>query len=201
VLDSAVEARLRTAREAGRIVVGYAGSHGASNALDDLLDAAALLRDAPFDFLLVGDGHEKSRLERRVRQERLTNVALLPAIAKSRVPAFLGAIDVAYIGWRRLPIYRFGIAANKLMDYMMAGCPILHAVDAANDPVAEAGCGVSVAPESPQAVADALQRLLALGHAARAELGARGRAWVLEHRTWPVLARQFLDALQPGASR
>ena len=28
---------------------------------------------------------------------------------------FLAAIDIAYIGWQRVPIYRFGIAPNKLI--------------------------------------------------------------------------------------
>ena len=38
---------LATARGAGETVVGYAGSMGEPNALDTLLDAGALLRDAP----------------------------------------------------------------------------------------------------------------------------------------------------------
>jgi hypothetical protein len=67
--------------------------------------------------------------------------SLLPPIPKAQIPAFLAAIDIAYIGWQRVPIYRFGIAPNKLMDYMMAGCAVLHSVEAGNDPVAEAGCG------------------------------------------------------------
>jgi hypothetical protein len=35
------------------------------------------------------------------------------------------------------------------MDYMMARCVVLHSVEAGNDPVAEAGCGLTVPPESP----------------------------------------------------
>jgi glycosyltransferase involved in cell wall biosynthesis len=199
-LDAAVATRVRAAREAGRLVVGYAGAHGLPNALDTLLDAAAMLKAEPFEFVLVGDGHEKARLERRVANERLERVALFTPLPKRQVPALLAAFDVAYIGWRRLPIYRFGIAANKLMDYMMGARPILHAVAAANDPVAEAGCGVSVAPESAGALAEGLRRLHAMDVATRSALGARGREWVLAHRTWPLLARRFLEAVQVRAS-
>ena len=53
-------AHLDAQRAAGRTVVGYAGSHGLPNALDVLLDAAALLRDEPIAFVLVGDGLEKA---------------------------------------------------------------------------------------------------------------------------------------------
>jgi glycosyltransferase involved in cell wall biosynthesis len=190
-----VQAALQAARAAGRTIVGYAGSHGVPNALDTLLDAAALLEDEPLQFLLVGDGHEKARLQQRVRAEGLAHVSLLPAIPKAQVPAFLAAIDIAYIGWQRVPIYRFGIAPNKLMDYMMARCPVLHSVEAGNDPVAEAGCGLTVPPEDAAAVADGLRRLAALPAAERRAMGERGRAFVLAHHAYPVLARRFLEAV------
>ncbi|WP_140632963.1 glycosyltransferase family 4 protein [Methylibium rhizosphaerae] len=193
-LRSDVEAALRVARDAGRKVVGYAGSHGLPNALDTLLDAAALLRDAPLQIVMVGDGHEKQRLAQRVQREGLANVTMLTPIPKAQIPSFLAAIDMAYIGWQRVPIYRFGIAPNKLMDYMMASVPVLHSVEAGNDPVAEAGCGVTVAPESPQAVAEGLRRLAAMSDGQRREMGQRGRAFVLAHHTYPVLAQRFLQA-------
>lgn len=195
-LVPALAEHLAALRSAGRTVVGYAGSHGLPNALDTLLDAAALLREANLSFVLVGDGHEKERLARRVRDERLTNVAMFAPIPKAQIPRLLAAFDIAYIGWQRVPIYRFGIAPNKLMDYMMARRAVLHSVDAGNDPVAEAGCGLTVPPESPQAVADGLMRLAACSPAERAAMGERGRAFVLANHTYPVLARRFLGALR-----
>jgi glycosyltransferase involved in cell wall biosynthesis len=81
------------------------------------------------------------------------------------------------------------------MDYMLAGCVVLHSVEAGNDPVAESGCGMSVAPESPDAVADGLRRLAAVPLAQRRAMGQRGREHVLAHHTYPVLARHFLEAL------
>jgi glycosyltransferase involved in cell wall biosynthesis len=178
-------------------VLGYAGSMGLPNALDVLLDAAASLREHAVGIVLVGDGTERERLARRIAAEGLDHVQLLAPIPKAQVPSFLGAVDAAYIGWRRAPIYRFGIAPNKLMDYMMAGCAVVHGVEAGNDPVAESGCGVSVAPESAQAAADGIERLLKLPAAARRAMGERGRAFVQAHHTWPVLARRFVEALQP----
>ena len=194
-IGPALQAALQAAHAAGRTVVGYAGSHGIPNALDTLLDAAALLKDDALQFVLVGDGHEKHRLQQRVQAEGLSNVNLLPAIPKAQIPSFLAAVDIAYIGWQRVPIYRFGIAPNKLMDYMMARCAVLHAVEAGNDPVAEAGCGLTVAPESPQAVADGLRQLAALSPADRHLMGERGRDFVLLHHTYPVLAERFLQAM------
>lgn len=196
-----VEQAIDAARASGAVLVGYAGSMGLPNALDVLLDAAALLRDRPLRFVLVGDGHERARLAARIAAEGLDHVALLPPIPKAQVPAFLGAIDIAYIGWQRQPLYRFGIAPNKLMDYMMAARPVLHSVEAGNDAVAEAGCGLTVTPESPEEVARGLRQLSALSPRERRQLGERGRAFVLRHHSYPVLAKQFLAALGvPGGA-
>jgi glycosyltransferase involved in cell wall biosynthesis len=191
---------LARARAAGHTVVGYAGSMGLPNALDVLLDAAVRLRGEPVSIVMVGSGHERDRLAARISAVGLHRVQMLPPIPKAQVRAFLAAIDIAYIGWQRTPIYRFGIAPNKLMDYMMAGCAVLHSVEAGNDPVADSGCGLTVAPEDPQAVADGLRKLAALPAGERRTMGERGRAYVLAHHTYPVLAARFLDAVK-GAAR
>jgi glycosyltransferase involved in cell wall biosynthesis len=189
-------ARLAALKRGGRTIVGYAGSHGLPNALDVLLDAAALLKHEPIDFVLVGDGHEKARLAKRVRDEGLQHVAMLAPVPKAQIPALLAAFDIAYIGWHRVPIYRFGIAPNKLMDYMMAGRAVLHSVEAGNDAVAEAGCGMTVVPESAAAVADGLRALAALTPAERDAMGERGRAYVVANHSYRVLAQRFIDAVQ-----
>jgi glycosyltransferase involved in cell wall biosynthesis len=198
-LRSDVALALARARQGGATVVGYAGSMGLPNALDVLLDAAARLQQlgqgAGFAFVLVGSGHEQARLAQRVVSEGLQQVQFLDPIPKVQIPSFLAALDLAYIGWQAVPIYRFGIAPNKLMDYMMAACPVLHAVQAGNDPVAEAGCGVTVAPGSATAVVEGLQQLAALTPQQRKALGQRGRRFVLMHHTYAVLAKRFLQAL------
>jgi glycosyltransferase involved in cell wall biosynthesis len=192
--DDVVQA-VAALRQRGCVVVGYAGSMGQPNALDTLLDAAKLAKDDAVGFVLVGDGLERKRLGQRLAQETISNVTLLPPIPKAQIPSFLGAIDIAYIGWQRVPIYRFGIAPNKLMDYMMAGCAVLHSVQAGNDPVAESGCGITVAPESPSDVAQGLRRMAALSSDERRSMGQRGREFVLSHHAYPVLARRFLEAI------
>ena len=200
-LVGALAEHLHAMRSEGRTLVGYAGSHGLPNALDVLIDAAIALKDEPFAIVLVGDGHEKARLAGRVRAEGLRHVALFDPIPKAQIPAFLRALDIAYIGWQRVPIYRFGIAPNQLMDDKLAGGPVLHSGEAGHDPVAEAGGGLTVAPESAVAVAAGLRELARRSPAERAAMGARGRAFVLAYHTYPVLARRFLDAIAARPAR
>ncbi len=190
-----VAAALRHARAQWHTVVGYAGSMGEPNALDTLLDAMRMLEGDPISLVMVGDGHLRAHLASRMAAEGLHRITLLPPIPKSQIPSFLAAIDVAYIGWQRVPIYRFGIAPNKLMDYMMAARVVLHSVEAGNDPVAEAGCGITCVPADAAVVAASLRELATLAPAQLEAMGERGRAFVLREHTYPALARRFVDAM------
>lgn len=176
----------------GRFLVGYAGGHGLSNALDQLLDAASVVPEA--GFVLLGKGPEKDRLRKRAAGQG--NVLFLDPVPKREVPDFLSRMDALYIGWARSSLYRFGISPNKLFDYMMAGKPIVHAVEAANDPCAESGCGISVAPDDAASVAAAVRQILSIPADERKIMGAKGRKYVLDRHDYRVLAVSFLNVLE-----
>lgn len=193
-LPAVIDARLSALRRDGGFIVGFAGAHGIANSLDTLLNAAALLRDIPAVIVLVGAGPEKPRLQQRARDEQLENIHFFDALPKQQIPALLRSFDVAYIGLQRQPLFRFGISPNKLIDYMMAGRPILQAIEAGNDPVGDAACGLTVAPENPQAVAEGIRALFAMSQEAREAMGSNGTRFVLDNLTYEVLAARFLQA-------
>jgi glycosyltransferase involved in cell wall biosynthesis len=190
---------LRTLQKTGSFLIGYAGSHGVANSLHTAVGAASLLRDKPVCFVLVGEGPEKESLQHQARQQELSNIVFLPPVPKASVPSLLASFDALYIGWQRQPLYRFGISPNKLLDYMMAGKPVIHAVEAGNDLVAESGCGISIAPENPKALAEAALRIMTWKPSERDQAGRRGRDYVLRNHDYRALARRFLDTIASTA--
>lgn len=186
---------LSSLKNQGLFIVGYAGTHGLANSLDTLIDAARLMKGERVAFVLVGGGPDKIALQERVQVEELDNVRFLDPVKKEQIPSLLRWFDVAYIGSPRQPLYRFGIAPNKLMDYMMASRLVLMAIDAGNDPVHEAACGLTVKPEDPQAVAAGIHRLLRLTKNESIAMGERGRRYVIENHDYRVLARRFIESL------
>ena len=192
-LPQEVKESLDALRAKGLPLVGYAGTHGLSNALDVLLDAASRLKGKA-EVVMVGMGPDREALLARVASEGLTNVTMLPAIPKQSIPRFLDDVDIAYIGWHPNPLYRFGISPNKLMDYMMAGKPVVHSVSAGNDPVTEAGCGITVPPGDIVAVVDAVLELAAMSQSARNCMGQAGKTAILQNQTYKVLAKRFLNS-------
>jgi glycosyltransferase involved in cell wall biosynthesis len=195
-LRNDVQQAIEVARVSGCKLVGYAGTHGRPNALDTLLDAAALMHGEPVQFLLVGDGHDRERLTGRVQSEGLFNVHMFPPIQKSQIPAFLEQIDAAYLGAPRQPLYRFGVSPNKMIDYMMAEVPILYAIEAGNNPVAEAGCGLTVLAEDPKALATAISELCASSPERLKRMGENGKSYALDKHTYAVLSQTFLEAIR-----
>jgi glycosyltransferase involved in cell wall biosynthesis len=187
---------IRDLRARCRLLILYAGAHGPSNALDTLLGAAELLRGRPIGFLMVGDGSEKSRLQSEVARMQLGNVLMLPSVGKRAIPALLREADVLYVGHVRTPLHRFGISPNKLMDYMAAERPVIQAIDAGNDIVAEASCGVSITPGDSAASARAILEMSEMSVERRAEMAERGRRYVRQHHDYKVLAARFVEIIE-----
>ena len=188
-------------RQTHKHLVGYAGGHALSNALDVLVEAGAnhLLEEEGVGIVCIGSGVEKNRLENKAR-ELGSRMLFLPPVPRRTVPLLLSEFDILFLGMAQSPLYRFGISPNKLFEYMMAGVPIVHAVEAANDPVLESVCGVSVIPGDPQALCEGIRKLLSLSAEARIEMGRRGRAYVEKNFSVDKLAMEFLDSVWPGDS-
>lgn len=193
-LNAMVKNVLSQLKAQGLSIIGYAGAHGVANSLDTFLNAAKLMQNEKFAFVLVGSGQDKIVLQQRAQTEGILNVIFIDPVKKEQIPALLQWFDIAYIGLQRQSLFRFGIAPNKLMDYMMAGRSVLMAIESGNDPVCEARCGLTVKPENPKAVANGIRSLLALTEDERLAMGRRGQTFVLKNHTYPVLAKRFLLA-------
>ncbi|KAB7690951.1 MULTISPECIES: glycosyltransferase family 4 protein [Plesiomonas] len=179
----------------GYRILCYAGAHGLPNGLDYLIDAATLVSDEKIRIILVGDGLDKARLVNKVKSGGVDNVFFFPPIPKNQIPTLLDLIDIAYIGLQYQPLFRFGISPNKMMDYMMAGKPIISAIDAGNNPVKDANCGVSVSPD-PNAIADGIVKLLKLSKAELMILGANGHDYVTKNHSYDILGDKFIKVMK-----
>ena len=178
----------------GYFLIGYTGAHGVANALDSFLEAGEKLRGERIKLVLVGRGQERERLVQKVKDLNLEEqVVMLPAVRRDAMPGLLAQFDALYVGLQRQPLFRFGVSPNKLMDYMMAAKPVLFAIEAGNDMVADAGCGISIPPEDSGAIAAAAVRLSKMPKGELEAMGRRGREYILAHHEYDVLAQEFLE--------
>ena len=178
-----------------KFILGYAGGCAISNALACLIEAMALLKNRQdIVLVLVGDGVEKKRLIQRA-SALSCKVYFLPPVGKRSLPALLAGCDVLLLSWLRRSVYRFGVNPNKIFDYMMAGKPIIMALEAGNNLVEDAGCGWCVEPENPAAIAQAIQTAAACTPADLKRLGQNGYEYVTRHQDFQTIAARFLQAI------
>jgi glycosyltransferase involved in cell wall biosynthesis len=144
----------------------------------------------------IGEGTEKTALMRRASEVGLRSVSFEGRVPKSRIPTLAAGADGFVINVKGLPVYRYGISPNKLFDYLAARRPVIFASSARNNPVAEAGAGITVPPENPPAVAEAVRRLVSLSSEERDEMGLRGRRYVEAHHSYERLGERLEEALE-----
>jgi glycosyltransferase involved in cell wall biosynthesis len=179
----------------GKFIVCHAGSIGADNALETLLACARAMVDEPdVHFLVVGEGYLKATLQAQVAD--LSNITFAPAVPRNCVQDLLSHVDVVYFAAHRSPVLRFGQSLNKIVDYMYAGKPIIGSYTGFPSMINEAGCGEFVPAEDVQALADAIRRFKAIDAAHRAEMGRRGREWIIQHRSFEALAQVYLAEIE-----
>jgi glycosyltransferase involved in cell wall biosynthesis len=174
----------------------YAGAHGVVNALDQLVDAAALLRDRPdIHIACVGDGTERARLTALSHARGLDNITFHGPMPKARMPEVINAADVGVAVLQDNPMMKT-VYPNKVFDYMACARPTLLAIDGVARKLVcdDARAGRFVRPQDPHDIANGI-RALADDPIGRAKMGEHGRAWVLANATRESLAQRYLDIL------
>ena len=186
----------------GRFVVLFAGNLGFISMLENVLDAAQMLKDLPnILFLIVGEGNAKPALLEKAGQLGLGNVRFLTTQPKSRLPEMLGAADLSLVTLNR----RLGQlnVPSKTYSLMASARPVLAAVPDDSEIarlVKQARCGVCVPPEDPESLAGAIRDLSRKPEHLQT-LGANGRRYVIGHFGRKTLTARYRRLLHDVARR
>lgn len=165
----------------GKFVVMYAGNIGLTSCLEDVLCAADHLREqTEIRFVLVGEGVRKQALEAEAKVRALPNVTFLPYQPREAFPEMLAAADLGLV------TLNAGAALSslpsKVFNVMASARPVLAVTPPGSELmqiVTESGCGWSVPPGAPTALAEAILQIQAHG-AGLVQAGRNGRACLEE---------------------
>jgi glycosyltransferase involved in cell wall biosynthesis len=196
-----------------RLVVGYTGGFYGWHGLEDLVPAAALLRDLDAVFLLVGEGERSAAIRALVedtgQRERFVFTGRVPY---ADIPEYIAACDVCVApynpaGHKQLRASgEFIYDPLKLFEYMACAKPVIT-LRAANIEAmfADGRELVMIPPGDSVELAAKLRALLTdperrarLGQAARAAIEA-GYSWEAHAAELRGLFRELLSSASTGS--
>lgn len=178
------------------LVVGFAGGLKSWHGIGTLLEgfAMALEQGGRMRLEILGQGPADELLDHC----ELPGGSLrrLGAVAHREALATLAGWDVGVAPFSAMPGFYF--SPLKLFEYMAAGlCPVVTDVGELPGIVGHGRAGVIVAPDDPQALAEALLALDANRDRLR-ELAAGAGELIRTRPTWTDSARAVLDVLGPA---
>ena len=177
-----------------KFIVGYVGTLGIANALKYFLEASKKLKDnSQIHFVLVGKGHEKNKLQEYCKANQLSNVTFINPIPKIQVQSMLKLFDICYIGWHNISIYKHGISANKIFDYMYSAKPILHSISIRDDIIKNAKCGISIEAENSEKIKKAILQLFKMNKDELKRMGENGKEYVINNHSYVKLAKIYRE--------
>ena len=182
-------------------VVMYSGNAGRAHRFEEVLATMKRLDGHPdIEFVFVGEGPQKGRIEAFAERHDLSNFRYLPYFPREDLKYSLPMADVHLMTLRE---EMAGIAVpGKLYGIMAAGRPVLMVGPAASESgetIQTSGAGWVVDPkqkEAPtQALYDALLRLYR-GDEQRRRLGENGRAAFLKTFEREVCCQSWVELLR-----
>jgi len=177
----------------GRVTAVYAGLHGLAQGLDQVIQAAVLLKDLDcLDFVLIGDGPSKPQLVALSLAEQVKNVSFRDPLPPSSIPSVIAAADICIVP---LAAHLTGAVPSKLYEAMACAKPVvLVAEGEAADIVRRTGTGIVVSPGDIEGLANAIRHLST--HAEeRMVMGRLGRQAALTTFNRPRIVDDFIGYL------
>lgn len=185
----------------GGTLVVHTGNMGMKQGLESVVVAARMAQESGSDvtFVLVGDGNQRTELERQARG--INRLRFVDPVDTGTYPYVLAAADVLLLNEK--PGVLEMSMPSKLTSYVSARRPILAAVDRGgitHGVLAEEDAAELIAPGQPEALLATVQRLVADGDrraelvAAAAAMGARRYDREAAACRYQAFAARLLDA-------
>jgi colanic acid biosynthesis glycosyl transferase WcaI len=176
-------------------LVMYIGTHGMSQGLETVVEAAEKLKDsAAIRFVFVGAGAERELLIALAQHKELNNIEFIPAQPRADMPDFYAAADVCLVPLKKRDVFLTNIP-SKMFEIMACARPVLLGAEGQAKALLDAaGAGVAFTPEDPDALAAAVLKLHTDPEQCRI-YGENGRRYVEQHCNRALKARQMLELI------
>lgn len=178
-------------------IVGYAGVLGYAQKLEHLLQAAEILQQYEYiQFHFYGDGPLRESLIAWATAHNLVNVEFKGNLPHQEVLQKMYQWKLGVVPLANTPLMA-GALPSKIFEVMAIGLPVLLSAPygEAAQLLENAEAGMTVLPEDPQAIADAIVYLAKYPDLCNS-LGKQGRQYVMTHYDRSMIAQNFATMIE-----
>ena len=179
-----------------KFYISYSGNVGYTQNMDLLLDAAKEIKNELKNvrFVIIGEGVAKADVERRIKEEAIDNVILLPFQPYEDIAHVFSLGDVGLI------ISKSGVGNNsvpcKTWGYMAAEKPILASFDKESELsslINNTGCGITADAGDKESLIEAIRQVTADSRIA--EKGKLGEKYLHAELNKENCVKRYVDTI------
>lgn len=174
----------------------FVGSINLHANVDMIIKAFAEANIPNSELVVYGGGNRKEYCVELVRQMGLNNVRF-DFVKRDQIPQKQSEASVLVLA---LPSGNGNLCLpSKMTSYMLSGKPILASVDhdsATTRYIHEAGCGLSVDPDSVSSLVDGIKKLASMPREQLQTFGDNSRTYANQHLTREINLRMVCDAIE-----
>lgn len=164
------------------------------------LKALKILNDRGYKdkllFVFIGDGAEREELEEFAYKNGLTNAYFLGLKPKSELPKWVQQSRATLFSTLNNPVQNT-CSPNKIFDSFAAGTPVIQTTTGwIRDLIDEHQCGINVAPDDPEALADAVIKMINDSNDEREKMRQNGKHLAETLFNRDILAKDYLEDIE-----
>ena len=150
----------------------FAGNIGKAQSIETIINAANICKENNIQWIVIGDGSEKSMAEKKVKELNIDNkVIFLGRKPVEDMPKYYNIADALLVTLGNDKLFTITIPA-KIQSYMASGKPILGAISGeGNNVIKESNCGLACEAEDYKKLAELAQQMYIMTEKERKTLG------------------------------
>lgn len=186
---------LDTSKKAEHLAIGYIGGVAPERGSIAMLEGIALIQQTGINcsFHCVGpiDAQHLKELKAKIDELSLNEIHLYEYMLPAQAWDIIRQCHVGMAILKPIPNY-YESYPTKMFEYMALGIPVITSnFPLYREVIENYHCGICIDPESPQAIADAIEYLNG-NQLEFQEMGNNGRMAVMEKYNWKTEAKKLL---------
>lgn len=177
------------------LVIGYSGSIGESNYLESFIRVIRSLQfNAKYFFVVVGSGDYLDKY--KIELQDCNNVHFTGRVNPEVVQDYLISVDCLYFAVKPSQVWDYGQSLNKVLDYLMAGKPIIAAYNGFPNMINEVFGNLIIPSNDDEELLKALEKVQQYDKSILESIKANSPRLVLENYTYDVINKSYYSMVK-----